>query len=100
MLDSSYNMTLRLLLTPYTPMDGENKAIKTKKKKKKKKKITLKSHFCRKNDILLSLCTQRSYGLHNVSQNDKPLAWRYITHTRTRRHMIKCKSFDFGIVYH
>ena len=30
-------------------------------------KITLKSHFCRKNVILLSLCTQRCYGRHNVS---------------------------------
>ena len=25
-------------------------------------KITLKSHFCRKNIIILSLCTQRCYG--------------------------------------
>ena len=31
-------------------------------------KITLKSHFCRKNVILLSLCTQRCYGRHNVSR--------------------------------
>ena len=31
-------------------------------------KITLKSHFCRKNVILLSLCTQRCYGRHNVPQ--------------------------------
>ena len=30
-------------------------------------KITLKSHFCRKNVILLSLCTQRCYGRYNVS---------------------------------
>ena len=30
-------------------------------------KITLKSHFCRKNVIILSLCTQRCYGRHNVS---------------------------------
>ena len=29
--------------------------------------ITLKSHFCRKNVIILSLCTQRCYGRHNVS---------------------------------
>ena len=29
---------------------------------------TLKSHFWRKNVILLSLCTQRSYGRHNVSR--------------------------------
>ena len=31
-------------------------------------KITLKSHFCLKNFIILSLCTQRCYGHHNVSQ--------------------------------
>ena len=31
-------------------------------------KITLKSQFCRKNVIILSLCTQRCYGHHNVSQ--------------------------------
>ena len=30
-------------------------------------KITLKSHFCRKNVISLSLCMQRCYGCHNVS---------------------------------
>ena len=29
---------------------------------------TLKSHFWRKNDIILSLCTQRCYGRHNVSR--------------------------------
>ena len=28
---------------------------------------TLKSHFWRKNVILLSICTQRCYGSHNVS---------------------------------
>ena len=33
--------------------------------------ITLKSRFCRKNVILLSLCTQRCYGRHNVSR--KPI---------------------------
>ena len=30
-------------------------------------KITLKSHLCCKNVILLSLCTHRCYGRHNVS---------------------------------
>ena len=30
-------------------------------------KNTLKSHFWRKNFILLSLCTQHCYGRHNVS---------------------------------
>ena len=32
-------------------------------------KITLKSHFSRKSVIILSLCTQRCYGRHNVSRN-------------------------------
>ena len=32
---------------------------------------TLKSHFWRKNVILLSLCAQRCYGRHNVSR--KPI---------------------------
>ena len=31
-------------------------------------KITLKSHFCRKNIIKLSLYTQRCYERHNVSR--------------------------------
>ena len=31
-------------------------------------KITLKFHFCRKNVVILSLCTQRCYGRHNVSR--------------------------------
>ena len=31
-------------------------------------KMTLKYHFCRKNVIILSLCTQRWYGRHNVSR--------------------------------
>ena len=28
----------------------------------------IKSHFCCKNGIFLSLCTQRCYGRHNVSR--------------------------------
>ena len=31
-------------------------------------KITLKSQLCRKHVIILSLCTQRCYGRHNVSR--------------------------------
>ena len=31
-------------------------------------KITLKSHFCRKKVIILTLCTQRCYRGHNVSR--------------------------------
>ena len=29
---------------------------------------TLKSHFWRKNGMILSSCTQRCYGIHNVSR--------------------------------
>ena len=29
---------------------------------------TLESHFLRKNVIILSLCTQRCYGRHNISR--------------------------------
>ena len=29
---------------------------------------TFKSHFWRKNDLILSLCAQRCYGCHNVSR--------------------------------
>ena len=32
---------------------------------------TLKSHFWRKNALILSLCTQRCYGRHNVSRKSK-----------------------------
>ena len=31
-------------------------------------KMTLKSHFCRKNVIILSLCTLHCYGHHNISK--------------------------------
>ena len=54
--------------------------------------ITLKSHFCRKNVIILSLGTQCCYGRHNVSRkyvNHKWfidfIAWRHFT---TRRDVI------------
>ena len=30
--------------------------------------ITLKSHFCRKNVKILSLCMQLCYGRHNISR--------------------------------
>ena len=50
---------------------------------------TLKSHFWFKNVIILSLCTQRCYGRHNVSRksiNHKWfidfIAWRYFTPRR------------------
>ena len=33
--------------------------------------IILKSHFCRKNVIILSLCTQRCYWRHKISENLK-----------------------------
>ena len=51
--------------------------------------ITLKSHFCRKNVIILSLCTQRCYGCHSGSQKSVNhlwlidfIAWRYFTPRR------------------
>ena len=50
---------------------------------------TLKSDFWRKNVIILSLCTQRCYGRHNVSRKSRKsinhywfidfIAWRYFT---------------------
>ena len=43
---------------------------------------TLKSHFWRKNVIILSLCTQRCYGRHNVSR------CIVLFHSKTRRHMM------------
>ena len=38
-------------------------------------KITLKSNFCRKNVIFLSLCTQRCYRRHSVSRKSVNLLW-------------------------
>ena len=58
-------------------------------------KISLKYHFCRRNVIFFSLCTQRCYGRHNVSQKiDKQLVfYRFycmaLFHSQARRHMIK-----------
>ena len=48
---------------------------------------TLKSHFWRKNVIILSLCTQRCYERHNVSR--KSINLMALFHSQTRRHMIK-----------
>ena len=56
---------------------------------------TLKSHFWRKNVIILSFCTQCSYGRHNVSLKSINHLWfnrfYYIAlfHSQTQRHMIK-----------
>ena len=51
--------------------------------------ITLKSHLCRKNVMILSSCTQRCYGRHNVSRKSVNhwwfvdfIAWRYFTPRR------------------
>ena len=61
---------------------------------------TLKSHFWRKNVMILSLCTQRCYGRHNVSRKSiKPLVvYRFycmvLFHSQTRRHMIKLLYFQ------
>ena len=49
---------------------------------------TLKSHFWRKNVIILSLCAQRCYGRHNVSRNR--FYCMALFHSQTRRHMINC----------
>ena len=38
-------------------------------------KISLKSHFCCKNVIILSLCTQRCYGRHNFSRKSRNHLW-------------------------
>ena len=38
-------------------------------------KITLKSDFCRKKVIILSLCTQRCYVCHNVSGKSVNHKW-------------------------
>ena len=50
---------------------------------------TLKSDFWRNNVIILSLCTQRCYGRHNVSGKSiyhlwfiDFIAWRYLTPRR------------------
>ena len=46
---------------------------------------TLKSDFWRKIVIVLSFCTQRCYGRHNVSRksiNHDFIAWRYFTPRR------------------
>ena len=57
-------------------------------------KITLKSHFCHKKVIILSLCTQHCYGRHNVFPKIyKPLVvYRFycmaLFYSQTRSHMI------------
>ena len=33
------------------------------------KRLTMKSHFCRNNIIILSFCMQRCNGRHNISRN-------------------------------
>ena len=53
---------------------------------------TLKFHFWRKNVIILSFCTQRYYGRHNVSRKSKPLmVYRFycmaLFHSQMRRHV-------------
>ena len=49
-------------------------------------KITLKFHFCHKNVIILSLCTQRCYGRHKVSRKSKTTMALF--HSQTRRHVM------------
>ena len=59
-------------------------------------KIILKFHFCRKNGIILSLCTQRCYESHNVvmdvitfleTTSGLWILLHDIFHSQTRRHM-------------
>ena len=38
-------------------------------------KITLKSHIWHKNVIILSLCMQRCYGRHDISQKSVNYQW-------------------------
>ena len=50
---------------------------------------TLKSHFWRKNVMILSSCTQRCYGRQNVSRKSiNRFYCMALFHSRTRRHMI------------
>ena len=49
-------------------------------------KITLNSHFWRKEVIIVSLCTQHCYGRHNISRKSVNhkwfidfIAWPYLT---------------------
>ena len=45
-----------------------NEFNKIKKNKSTNVRFYLKSHFCSKNVIILSLCMPRCYGRHNVSR--------------------------------
>ena len=50
---------------------------------------TLKSDFWRKNVIILSLCTQRCYGRHNVSRKSiNQFYCMALFHSQARHHMI------------
>ena len=61
-------------------------------------KITLKSHFRRKNVIILSLCTQRCCGRHDVFQKSVKycsglsILLHGVTVSQTRLHMIKMRD--------
>ena len=52
-------------------------------------KNTLKSHFWRKNVIILSLCTQRCYGHHNVSRKSVNHQW-FIDFIASRYFTLRC----------
>ena len=65
---------------------------------------TLKSHFWRKNVIILSLCTERCYGRQNISRKYINHKW-YIDfycmalfHSQTRRHMINTFSSTMAYI--
>ena len=60
----------------------------------------LKSHFWRKNVIILSLCAQRCYGRHN----DKPLViYRFycmtLFYSQMRRHMINIYKVEYVYLF-
>ena len=71
-------------------------------------KNSLNSHFWRKKFIILSLCTQRRYGRHNVSRQsvNQKVVYRFycmaLFHSWTQHHMlnmyhldIKCRNLLF-----
>ena len=60
----------------------------------------LKSHFWCKNVIILSLCTQRCYGRHNVSRKSvNHFYCMVLFHSQTRRHMINIYIYIYLLFF-
>ena len=64
-------------------------------------RITLKSHFWRKNVIILLLCTQRCYGRHNHAKeplypNSAVIAW-WLQSTSVQNELIKILFINKGM---